>query len=91
MNSEAKTAMVDEWIGDENDGCYVRITETTAYRLEVVVDSDSGGFVDVMGPATIHETMDAAWEAGRDQAIDWCGENDVDWSECAQEPERVGR
>jgi hypothetical protein len=73
-----------EWTGDEQDGCYVQAGQgpSLAWYVTVVVDSETGSFVDTAldtdGP---HETEADAMARGRDWAISWCCDNGVNFEE----------
>jgi hypothetical protein len=77
-----------EWVGDEQDGCYVYVEEVASgehkpgWYTTVVVDSETGSFVDNLcsdqGP---FETRDEALESGMCVACDWCLTNAVSWEE----------
>lgn len=81
-----------EWIGDENDGCYVQIAEQTSEEYQsgtglpkpgwyctVVLDCETGSFVeDLHTDAGPFETADEALEFGHAVATDWCITNGVD-------------
>lgn len=69
-----------EYIGDERDGVYYQVAEGPGgWYLTVVVDSDTGSFVDTItkddGP---YSSEGEALEAGRGAAMDWCADNDVE-------------
>lgn len=69
-----------EWIGDEQDGCYVQVEgQDSEWYCTVVVDSGTGAFVEDLytnhGP---FETKDEALEWGHCQATEWCLTNEVE-------------
>lgn len=70
------------YIGGDDDGCYVAIAEGgDGWYTSVVVDSDTGGFVEPMitddGP---FPTDGDAMQRGIDLALEWCFDNAVDTS-----------
>lgn len=72
-----------EYIGDERDGIYYQTAEGPGgWYLTIVVDSDTGGFVDTItkddGP---HSSEAEALQAGKDVAIGWCIDNGVTWAD----------
>jgi hypothetical protein len=75
-----------EYIGDEQDGCYVQAGQgpSDKWYVTVVVDSETGSFIDTIldtdGP---HETEAAAMECGRDWAFKWCCDNGVNIDDSA--------
>ncbi|UCC74004.1 MAG: hypothetical protein JSV86_05455 [Gemmatimonadota bacterium] len=75
---------IDEatYVGDGADGVYYLVDEgPDGWYVTVVVDSETGGFVDTLyeddGP---HPSAAEADRAGRDAAIEWCTWNEVDWA-----------
>jgi len=64
----------EEWVGDGEDGCYVKVFEREdgTWRNEVIVDSETGSFVD-----TLDESAEAM-QSGKDMAFEWCVTNDVE-------------
>lgn len=71
------------WVGDEQDGCYVQtFRDDDGFYYTVVVDSESGGFVEelamMVGP---YGTRAEAKRDGEGLAIEWCLNNGVDWTE----------
>ncbi len=73
----------DAYVGDENDGVYVGVGEgPDGWYVSTVVDSNTGSFVDNLvmddGP---YPTEAEALEAGKNQAIEWCLDNGVEWDE----------
>lgn len=71
----------EEWVGSEEDGCYVRVYECDdgSWRNEVIVDSETGHFVDTLSECDGFETSDDAMISGRGAATEWCMYNDVDF------------
>lgn len=72
-----------EYVGDGDDGCYYQVAEGPGgWYFTVVVDSDTGSFVDTIakddGPYATHK---AAWETGRGLAIEWCLTNHISYDE----------
>jgi hypothetical protein len=73
---------VDEatYVGDGEDGCYydAAADHDGKWYTSVIVDCDTAGFVDTLiqddGP---YDTFEAAMEAGRHYAEDWCVTNGV--------------
>jgi hypothetical protein len=76
-----------EWVGDEHDGCYVQVQYIDGmdegdccegWYATVVVDSDTGSFVDDLETDTgPFETKDEALEHGYTVAANWCIDNGV--------------
>ena len=80
-----------EWIGDEDDGCYVQVAEQTreaftagtglplpGWYCTVVIDCDTASFVqDLYTDEGPFETKDEALEFGHCSATEWCLLNGV--------------
>ena len=67
----------EHWVGDEEDGCHVYIDEMgEGFSVEVVVDSETGHFVDTIATFT-SPTYEAAKREGFSCAGDWCSANGV--------------
>jgi hypothetical protein len=79
------TWLSEDWLGDEADGCYVRVYESWGdkFMSEVIVDSETGSFVDTLGCTGDFDTEAEARAAGRSMAFDWCVENGVSMEEDA--------
>ena len=79
-----------EWVGDEQDGCYVQTQYVDGmdegdcdegWYVTVVVDSETGSFVeDLHTDAGPFATKDEAEECGVSWATDWCLTNSVNWN-----------
>jgi len=70
----------EDYIGDEEDGCYVRVTECNSrFWLTVTVDSNTGHFVDDLLTDEECSSLGQAQLWGRTVAIDWCLTNGVHW------------
>ena len=68
----------EQWVGDEEDGCYVRVYKgAKGFDVEVVVDSETGSFVDTLTTMDGFDTEAQAMEAGKFAALEWCEVNDV--------------
>jgi hypothetical protein len=69
----------EEWVGDDQDGCYVKVFECEdgTWRNEVIVDSETGSFVDTLDECDGFATHEEAMESGKSLAFDWCVENQV--------------
>jgi hypothetical protein len=68
------------YVGDGTDGAYYDVKKNSAgWWLWIVIDSDTGGFVQEHYPYPDgpYESQKKAREAGNDAARDWCSENDV--------------
>ena len=72
---------VELWVGDDEDGCHIHINEQEdgTFAVEVVVDSESASFVETL---TTFEspTLAAAKETGRYAAMEWCVNNNVNYT-----------
>lgn len=69
-----------EYIGDSEDGVYFAVAAkgSHAWYWSALVDSDSAGFVaSLVEDAGPYESQEAAHEAARDRAREWCHDNDV--------------
>lgn len=72
------------YIGDGNDGVYYQVfaDENDQFWMSALVDSDYGRFVDSLvesdGP---YDSPEDAELAGRDAAMEWCGWNNVSYSD----------
>lgn len=68
----------EEYVGDEGDGCYVRVWEHEgSWCCYVLVDSDTGSFCQMLTRANDFETSLKALAWGLGEAEQWCIENDV--------------
>lgn len=70
-----------EYIGDEEDGCYVAVgRDDDGWYYTVVVDCNTASFVEDLatdiGP---YGTREDALEGGRSCAIDWCLTNGISY------------
>lgn len=75
------SADLADYEGDDYDGCYYQTgSDGHWWYVTVVVDCDSGGFVEDLvtdhGPFL---TQEEAELAGRDVAVGWCLDNHVTW------------
>ena len=74
----------EQWVGDDDDGCYIRVYEgSKGFDVEVVVDSETGSFVDTLATLDGFDTADKAMESGRGMAVEWCIVNEVSFDLCA--------
>ena len=69
------------YIGDAEDGVYYEVYHCRdGWYVTVVVDCDTSGFTEAIsegeGP---YDSVELANEAGRNDAIDWCVYNGVEW------------
>ncbi|MDX1421571.1 MAG: hypothetical protein R3322_00435 [Kiloniellales bacterium] len=67
----------EEYVGDEDDGCYVQLFEyADGYHVRVLVDSCTGNFADVLTTFSRPSLADALRD-GMYAAANWCSENAV--------------
>jgi hypothetical protein len=70
------------YYGDEDDGVYVNVGQGPdgKWYMTATVDCNTASFVDDLvtddGP---YDTEEEAKVAGKDAAIEWCHDNDVDY------------
>jgi len=71
----------EEYVGDEGDGCSVRVWEHEgSWCCYVLVDSDTGSFCQMLTRADGFESSLKALAWGLGEAETWCVENGVDFS-----------
>lgn len=72
------------YVSDGTDGCYYQVAEGAdgEWYVTVVVDSDTGGFVDTIyrdgGP---YRTREDAEARGRSIASEWCIDNQISFED----------
>ena len=72
------------YIGDEDDGVYFQVAQGDdgKWYMTAVVDCNTAHFTDDLvvddGP---YDSEDAAIMGGKNAAIGWCADNDVEWSD----------
>lgn len=70
----------EAYVGDELDGCYIKVYECEdgTWRNEVIVDCETGSFVDTLDECDGFATSGEAMISGKYLAMDWCFENGVE-------------
>jgi hypothetical protein len=88
-------AMVDmehgRYIGSGRDGIYYAAGQgPDGWYLSTLVDCDTGHFCDgVLFDDGPYKSEADAWQGGRDSAVEWCTENNVNWAELPWEDDKL--